>query len=129
MLVPPTFLREKKMKSKLSKTVESYRIKKGILASNRNIGNNGAFLIPFGKVELMVIISDGGGWDHVSVSVENRCPTWDEMHFIKTVFFDPDETVIQYFPPVKKYINFCGNCLHMWRKQNHTYELPPSYMV
>lgn len=117
------------MKKKLSEEVENFRISKGAMASDRIIGNNGAFLIPFKDIELMVIISDGEGWDHVSVSTENRCPTWDEMHYVKNLFFKPEETVIQYHPPESKYINYCHNCLHMWRKQHHIYELPPTCMV
>jgi hypothetical protein len=38
--------------------------------------NNGAFRVPGG---LRVIASDGEGWDHVSVSLPDRCPTWEEM--------------------------------------------------
>src|SRR5262245_54586743 len=28
-------------------------------------------------------------WDHVSVSLSHRCPTWDEMCWVKDLFFLP----------------------------------------
>lgn len=68
-------------------------------------------------------------WDHVSVSLKNRCPNWREMCFIKNLFFEPDELVIQFHPPEKDYINLGKTVLHMWRPWNQEIELPPIYMV
>jgi hypothetical protein len=66
---------------------ESARDTTGALASDRSYGNNGSFTVSYlGKHWLRVIASDGEGWEHVSVSLANRCPTWDEMCFIKGVF-------------------------------------------
>ena len=36
--------------------------------------------------EMAIIASWCGGWEHVSVSLQNRCPTWDEMCRIKDIF-------------------------------------------
>ena len=71
--------------------VEQYRIKTGRLASDASFGNNGAFVIPLKGDTLTVIVSDQDGWDHVSVSLQKRCPSWNEMCFIKDLFFDPEE--------------------------------------
>ena len=38
-------------------------------------------------------------WEHVSVSLPDRCPTWEEMCFIKDLFWNSDECVVQYHPP------------------------------
>ena len=78
---------------------------------------------------LAVIYSNGGGWDHVSVSLMNRCPTWDEMCFVKEIFFDPEECCIEYHPARKDYVNIHPTCLHIWRPQNHEIPMPPKYMV
>ena len=45
-----------------------------------------------------VIASWSGGWEHVSVSLpgQSRCPRWDEMCFIKDLFWAEDECVVQY---------------------------------
>lgn len=112
---------------------ERYRIREGIIGSDSSYGNNGAFSIPFslpvGKITLDVVVSDEEGWDHVSVSLPTRCPTWDEMCAIKKLFFKEEETVIQYHPPKSSYINQHPFCLHLWRPQEATIPLPPPWMV
>ncbi len=78
---------------------------------------------------LRVIVSWGGGWDHVSVSLENRCPDWDEICFAKDIFFHPNECVIQYHPPKSDYVNNHPYCLHLWRPQNESVPMPPKSFV
>ena len=92
--------------------------------------DNGAFLIPgpCGN-KLMVICSDGMGWDHVSVSLKHRCPLWKEMVFIKDLFFDEQEAVMQLHPPKANYRSFHKYCLHMWRPQWVELPLPDAIMV
>ena len=68
--------------------LDRYRIFTGPMASG--LGDHfGAFKIPFRDRELVVIVSDGVGftpvWEHVSVSMQNRCPNWPEMCHIKLV--------------------------------------------
>ena len=87
--------------------------------------NNGAF--QFGG--LHVIASDGLGWDHVSVSLPDRCPTWEEMCYINHLFFSAHEWATQFHPPKSKNINNHEFCLHMWRKQGCLAETPPPEMV
>lgn len=110
-----------------NKEIEKYRIKHP--AWGFGYKNNGAFLIPYENVTLQVIASDGEGWDHVSISLSGRCPTWEEMNFIKDLFFKADETVIQYHPRKTKYVNLHLYCLHLWKKQGCNFALPPVYMV
>lgn len=78
---------------------------------------------------LRVIASWGEGWDHVSVSLASRCPTWDEMCFVKDFFFHQSECVIQYHPTQEDYINNHPYCLHLWRPQNCEIPKPPKIMV
>ncbi len=54
----------------ISKEIEVCRVTTGPLSSDSSYGNNGAF--DFGQIH--VVISDGKGWDHVSVSCHDRCP-------------------------------------------------------
>lgn len=112
---------------------ERYRVREGIMASDSSYGNNGAFSIPLGKpsgkIILNVIVSDEEGWDHVSVSLPNRCPMWDEMCAIKELFFTDEETVIQYHPPKSAYINQHPFCLHLWRSQKTEILLPPAWTI
>lgn len=114
-----------------------YRIKTGFVASDDSFGNNGAFRIPSrpGQVPFMVIASDGAveegqqAWEHVSVSLPNRCPTWEEMCSIKALFWDDDDTVVQYHAPRSDWVNNHQFCLHMWRPVGVDVPRPPSIMV
>jgi hypothetical protein len=67
--------------------------------------------------ELAIIASNGMGWDHVSVSRADRCPTWDEMELVKRLFFKDDECAMQLHVPPSDHINCHPNCLHLWRPQ------------
>lgn len=85
-------------------------------------------------------------WEHISVGVvwisgsgnsrdEGRCPRWDEMCYIKELFWDdPEDVVLQFHPPASEYVNNHPYVLHLWRavdingfpvRQNR----PPSIMV
>lgn len=99
----------------------------------------GAFVIPVVqpsglKAKLRVIASRAEGveemddWDHVSVSLHNRCPKWEEMCLIKELFFEPDEVAMQ-LHPVKDYVNNHPYCLHLWRPFKEAIPLPPSILV
>lgn len=81
------------------------------------------------RLTLRVLVGDGMGWDHISVSTIERIPTWKEMCLIKELFFEDECCVIQYHPPKSKYINIHNYVLHMWHKQGVEYELPPEIIV
>ena len=117
------------MKKAVPFNIERFRIKHGPRASDETYGMNGDFRIPYADIILNVIISDGGGWDHVSVSFPNRCPTWEEMHWIKRIFWEDDETVIQFHPKESEYINCHPHCLHLWKPQKKEVKLPPWWMI
>lgn len=106
-----------------------YRITNGEFASTEEYGNNGAFTIPFESYELLVIASDGNGWEHVSISLRNRCPNWREMCFIKDLFWDGEDCVIQYHPPKSGYINNHNYTLHLWRPDYIDIPQPPEILV
>lgn len=78
---------------------------------------------------LRIIASDGGHWDHVSVSLPDRCPTWEEMERVKRLFFRENETALQYHVPPKDHINQHTNCLHLWRPQVAPIPRPPQDFV
>ena len=70
-------------------------------------------------------------WEHVSVSVrgQNRCPTWDEMCFVKRLFWKPSETVIQFHPCESEYVNVHEYVLHLWRQVGVEPLLPHRQLV
>lgn len=75
------------------------------------------------SIDLTVIFSNGLGWDHVSVSAR-RCPNWQEMHFVKGLFFTDEEVVVQYHPKAAEYRSLHPTCLHMWRWQGGEFPRP-----
>lgn len=88
-----------------------------------------AYQIKVGGQPLLIIASNGRGWDHVSVSHRKRCPTWHEMCKIKDIFFSEEDIVLQFHPPKSDYINIHPRCLHLWRNQTSEIELPPIELV
>jgi hypothetical protein len=123
------------MRTAPNKAVEPYRIKNSPLSGE---GNYGAFAITTAPPPwyFQVIISDGGGWDHVSVCLrssknpdEYQTPSWSAMCYIKSLFFSDDETVVQFHPKKSEYVN-CHPCvLHLWRNQAEGHALPPKGFV
>lgn len=92
-------------------------------------GGCGYLYLPRTKKPIQVVFSNSGGWDHVSVSLHNRCCTWDEMCQVKDIFFHEDECVLQYHPTKKDYINIHPYVLHLWRPQDTEIVMPPKEFV
>ena len=113
--------------------VERHRLTKGPLRSTAAFGNNGVFIIPGPeRAKLCCIVSEEGGWEHVSISVmkqPNRCPTWAEMCFVKDLFWPEHEAVVQIHPAKSEYVTFHDWTLHLWRPQVAELPLPPHTMV
>lgn len=80
-------------------------------------GFNGMFRIPINGGTIRCIVSDGMGWQHVSVSIEfdKRPPRWEAMCFIKDLFWEDEDCVVQFHPPKSQYVNHHAGCLHLWR--------------
>ncbi len=98
-------------------------------------GNNGIFIISQGGFYFQCIASDGMGWEHVSVTLRfkksSNCnnPSWDEMCYIKNLFWDEEDTVIQYHPAKSEYVNNHPNVLHLWRPIGVDLPKPNSILV
>ena len=117
------------MKSRLPANLEKFRFDHPsyVIAEEGSI--EGSFEIMYGNKRLRVISGCGDGWDHVSVSLKHRCPTWEEMNWIKNQFFKPEECVVQFHPPKSLYINLGKTALHLWRPWASQYTLPPRKML
>lgn len=117
------------------------------MGTDETHGNNGAFVIDkkFPKDvrkhkgesarQLWCIASDGLGWEHVSVHVyiptieRMYTPLWDEMCLVKSLFWDPEDVVVQFHPAESEYVNNHENVLHLWRQVGHEFPTPPSILV
>lgn len=130
------------MRRSPTKEIEIYRVTSGQVASDHGSGPCGAFRIPMnmiGPVILNVVASDGRDWsecgfpqpvwEHVSVSLRVRCPTWEEMDFVKRLFWRDNETVMQLHVPRSQHLNYHETCLHLWKPVGIDILLPPSGAV
>jgi hypothetical protein len=116
--------------------LDEYRIREPAFVQRFGLGDHltGAFYIPCPKTgsRLKVVASAGYfDWDHVSVSVnkQKRCPNWIEMCFIKHMFFEPEDAVMQLHPPQSQYVNNHAYCLHLFRPCKAEIPMPPSLLV
>ena len=110
------------------KSFEEIRSDRRFQGKLKGVDGGACWVTVRGQV-LNVIYSNGGGWDHVSVSLPNRCPTWDEMCVIKDIFFREDECCVEYHPAKEEYVNIHKYCLHIWKPQNAEIPIPPKSYV
>jgi hypothetical protein len=89
--------------------------------------HNGALVIPARR--MAVIFSAGEGWEHVSVSLHDRCPTWEEMAEVKRRFWEPADVVMQLHVAESQHLNCHPYCLHLWRPLHDKIPLPPPILV
>lgn len=123
------------MRSSPPGRLECARVTRGLMASDASSGMCGKFMItgPNGATLTIVatdaFLAESKGWEHVSVSLPNRCPNWPEMCFVKELFWDDEECVIQFHPPKSEYVNNHPYCLHMWRDLVSPPRMPSSHFV
>lgn len=120
------------MRAILPEKLERGRLRQGEFASMTG-DLHGAFVV-YGPCSCdLTILSSGRdlefGWEHVSVSTRRRAPNWQEMCFIKNLFWHEDEWVVQYHPAKTDYVNMHPNCLHLWRPLVDRLPTPPSVLV
>ncbi len=114
---------------------EQHRIIRGPLGSDLTWVNNGRFIVPPSSTtrQLLIIASDGMGWEHVSVHAEengrDRTPVWHEMCVVKELFWDDGAVVMQLHPAKSEYVNNHPHTLHLWRPVDAPIPTPPSIMV
>lgn len=80
---------------------------------------------------------EGVDWEHISVRAvknfngawKNYLPTWDEMCFVKSLFWDDEDVVMQLHPRKSEYVNNHKSVLHLWRPKTQEIPTPPSILV
>lgn len=115
--------------------IERHRVLTGPYKSPSN-ATFGSFRVPLkyshgGRVELTILAYDGeqDGWEHVSISTQKRCPTWEEMCRVKSWFWDDEDCVMQLHPPKSEWISMHPYCLHLWRPIEKDIPRPPNIAV
>ena len=100
-----------------------------IEAEAANDGMGGHYYDSISGRSLNFIFSYQLGWEHLSVSMPNRTPTWDMMCRMKDIFWNKDEVCVEYHPREEDYVNNHKHCLHIWRPTNEKLPIPPSILV
>lgn len=78
----------------------------------------GYIKMPTGVQASIVAGNNEEGWEHVSIELRSRrLPTWEEMCYIKSLFWDDEEEVVQIHPRKSNYVNHT-EALHLWRPIN-----------
>jgi hypothetical protein len=128
------------MRAVYSDFVEACRVTTGHMATQPT-WPFGLFLLdrPPMRRPIRAMVSDGGdwaamgydppAWEHVSVSLADRCPTWEEMEWVRTLFWDEEETVLQLHVPRSRWVNCHRFCLHLWKPVGIDIPLPPPELV
>ena len=112
-----------------------------IKGETENDGMGGSYYDKDSGKYLNFIFSYQMGWEHLSVSMPSRTPTWDMMCRMKDIFWNEDETCIEYHPAKSQYVNMHKHCLHIWRpvlnddficdpeSKETLIPIPPHYLV
>lgn len=131
--------------------LEGYRRRGGLFATATGT-RYGQFEIDYKGATLCCIATEGdpqnelthapgdttGRWEHVSAhartpeisgGVRKRTPTWEEMHYLKTLFWGDEEAVMQLHPPASEYVNVHDHVLHLWRPLDCAIPQPPTICV
>ena len=99
--------------------VEKYRSPHPLHYSQKPGDDFGWFVIPTSPTgpTMAVMVSSAcseSEWDHASVSMNGRCPTWPEMCKVKDLIWEPEDLVLQFHPRRSEYVNLAKTCLHLW---------------
>lgn len=92
-------------------------------------GFGGTFYDKKTRCNLNFIMSWGAGFEHCSVSMPTRCPSWEQMCVMKELFWKDDEVCMELHPAKKDYVNNHPYCLHIWKPINQEIPLPPTTMI
>jgi hypothetical protein len=122
---------------KFDPKLEEARVRDGMMRSNTG-DPYGAFRLQGPCGALLYMIACNGdvpdqsiaSWEHVSVRREGKnVPNWEEMCFVKDLFWAPEELVVQYHPPRSQYVNNHPTVLHLWRSTQEKFPMPPAILV
>ncbi len=78
---------------------------------------------------LAVHLGSAAGWEYACVSTQHRCPVLEEMAFIKSQLWEPEDCVVEYHPPQSQYVNVHPYCLWPFRPINGGIPRPPTHIV
>lgn len=100
-----------------------------IEAERANDGMGGKYYDKYTGKWLNFIFSYQMGWEHLSVSMPGKTPSWEQMCRMKDIFWDKNECCVEYHPKEEDYVNNHNHCLHIWKPTEVELPTPPSILV
>ena len=100
-----------------------------IEAEADNDGMGGRYYDKYNNKWLHFIFSYQMGWEHLSVSMPNKTPSWEQMCMMKDIFWNKDEACVEYHPKEEDYVNMHKHCLHIWKPTDVELPTPPHILV
>jgi hypothetical protein len=67
----------------------------------------------FKRGDLYIMVAWGGRW-HLSISCDERDPTWEEIRDARYALLPDKSTMALFLPPKSEYVNLHEHCYHMW---------------
>ena len=100
----------------------------------------GAFTISHKDGRVLLMSVDNGavsGWEHVSVTCIRKhrknlkavMPDCAVMDMVKDMWWDSNETVVQFHAPKDDVVNKHPESVHLWKSLRQEYLLPPKETV
>lgn len=84
---------------------------------------SGYITLPRGQKASVCVGRNEGGMEHVSIQLfVDRLPKWNEMCYIKDLFWKEEEKVVQIHLSKSEYVNFV-EALHLWRPTNGDFSI------
>lgn len=117
---------------------ERFRVIEGPMSSPPNVPYGAFILDSIESGWSLILICDNGeetNWEHISVrahrlgKINSRIPTWKEMHQVKSLCWEPEDTVMQLHPAQSRYVNRHPHVLHLWRPVKESIPVPPLDLV
>lgn len=71
-----------------------------------------------------IVIREGLGWYHVSLSRRDRLPAYREMSLVKKHWIGDNRWAIHVFPEAHNHVNIHETCLHLWHCLEPGFKLP-----
>ena len=65
--------------------------------------------------ECVVCVSIDNGYFHISISHDDRLPTYEEVKEARYEFAPDDIHMAMIFPPKKEFVNLHNYCFHLWQ--------------
>lgn len=92
-------------------------VEKFIVSNDSTVAFGGDYYDTLNNKRLNFVFSVQEGWEHLSVSMPSKTPTWEQMCMMKDIFWEEEEECLEYHPRKSEYVNIHNHCLHIWRPE------------